>query len=71
MTQQLVVENDVEERAVDLQPAVVVDESQFPEPIHKKAHSRASGADHFCQRFLTDLWHHGLRNPFLAKMSEQ
>ena len=36
MTLRLVVENDVEERAVDLQPAVVVDESQFPEPLHKK-----------------------------------
>jgi hypothetical protein len=31
------------------QPAVVVDESQLPEPIHEKAHSRAGRADHLGQ----------------------
>jgi hypothetical protein len=41
---QLVVENDIEQRAVDLQPAVVVDETQFPEPVHEEADARPGGA---------------------------
>ena len=30
-------ENNVEKRAVDLQPAIVVNKSQFPEPVHEEA----------------------------------
>jgi len=50
----LVVENNVEQRAVDLQTAVVMNEPQFPEPVHEKAHSRTRGADHFCQGLLAN-----------------
>ena len=32
----LVVQNYVEQRAADLQPAVVVDKSQFSEPVHEE-----------------------------------
>jgi len=35
------VQNYVEQRAVDLQTAVVVNETQFPESVHEKAHSSA------------------------------
>jgi hypothetical protein len=54
-----------------LQPTVVVNESQFPEAVHDKAHSRTSASDHFGQALLADPRKHGLRSPFLAKASER
>jgi hypothetical protein len=65
------VENYVEQQTVDLQSAVVMDETQFPEPVHEKADSRASGVNHLGQRLLTDLGNHGFRNTLLAKMRQQ
>jgi hypothetical protein len=56
---------------VDLQPAIVVNESQFPEPVHEEAHPRAGCADHFGQHLLTDLGDYHLGFAFLAKTSEQ
>ena len=32
----LIVQHDVEQRTVDFEPAVVVNESQLPEPVHEK-----------------------------------
>ena len=49
--EQLVVQDDIEQRAVDLQPAVVVNEAQFSEPVHEKAHPRAD--------FLLELYDSG------------
>ena len=43
----LVVQDDIQQRTVDLQLAVVLDEAQFPESVHEKADSRTSRADHF------------------------
>ena len=41
-TTELVVENNIEQRTVDLQSAFyaagVLNETQFPEPVHEKAH---------------------------------
>ena len=56
---------------MNLQPAVVVNKSQFPEPVHEKADPRAGCAYHFRQYLLTDLGNYGLGCAFLAKMSEQ
>ena len=64
----LIVQNEVEKRAVYLQSPVVVNEAQFPEPVHEKTHSRAGCPDHFRQGFLANLGNHGLRNRLLAKM---
>ena len=50
---------------------VVVDEAQFPEPVHEETHPRAGCADHFCKRLLADLGDYNVGNAFLAKMSEQ
>jgi len=65
------VENDIQQRTVDLQSAVVMDETQLPEAVHEKAHSRAGSADHLGQGFLTDLRNHGFWHALLAEMSEQ
>jgi hypothetical protein len=35
----LIVQHDVEQRAVHLQATVVMYEAQFPEPVHEKAHA--------------------------------
>ena len=67
----LVVENNVQKRAVDLQPAVVVNEAQLPEAVHEEADPRAGGADHFRQHLLTDLGNYGLGCAFLAETGEQ
>src|SRR5579864_148755 len=67
----LVVQNYVEKRAVDLQAAVVMNETQFPEPVHEEADTRAGCAYHFRQYFLTNLGDNCLRCAFLAKMSKQ
>ena len=68
-------QNDVEQRAVDLQRAFgaagVVNEAQLPESVHEEADSRTSRPDHLGQRFLADLGNDGFGNAFLAKMSEQ
>jgi hypothetical protein len=53
-----------------LAATIVVNEAQFPEPVHKKTHPRTSGSYHFRQGLLADLRNDGLRNPFLAKTSE-
>jgi hypothetical protein len=57
------VQNYIEQRAVDLQPAVVVNKTQFPEAVHEKANSRASGANHLGQRLLADFGDHGFGHP--------
>jgi hypothetical protein len=67
----LIVENNIQKRAVDLQPAIVVDESQFPESVHEEADPRAGCADHFRQHLLTDLGNYTLGFAFLAKMCKQ
>ncbi len=56
---------------MDLKPAVVVNESQFPKPVHEEADTRAGRADHLGQRFLTDLGHNSFGNALLAEMSKQ
>src|ERR1017187_102971 len=53
----LVVKNNVEKLSVNLQiiTAVIVNEPQFPKPVHEKAHPRASCAYHLCEGLLTDI----------------
>jgi hypothetical protein len=67
------VENDVEKRTVNLQliARVIINESQFSEPVHEKTDSRPGCAYHFRERLLTHLGDYSLGLTFLAKMSQQ
>ena len=41
-----IVQNYIEQGAMNLQTTVVVNETQFPEPVHEEAHSGTSGTNH-------------------------
>ena len=51
--------------------AVIFDEAQFSEAIHKKTHSGSRCANHLRQYLLADLGNHCLRFAFLAELREQ
>src|ERR1700730_8945216 len=68
----LLVEHDVAYRPVNFQTsAVVINETELSEPIHKEVHSGSRGADHFCQGLLAYLGNYVLRSPFFAKAGQQ
>jgi hypothetical protein len=54
----LLVKDDFQKRFVDRDFSVVLDESEFPEFVHKEIHARPRGADHFRERFLRDRLQH-------------
>src|SRR6266446_2360404 len=66
-----VVEHDVEQRTVNFQPAVIVNQPKLSEPVHKKVNARSSRTDHFRQSFLAYLRNYVLRSPFLSKTRQQ
>ena len=57
----LLVEHDVEQRTVNLQPAVIVNEAQLSESIHEEVNSCPSRTDHFRQSFLAYFRNYVLR----------
>ena len=64
-------QNDAQQRAVHLEMAVVVNEAQFTKLVHELANTGPRGADHLCERLLTDLRNDRLGSAFLAKISQQ
>ena len=48
-------ENNIEERTMDCQTTVVVNETQLPESVHEEADPRPSCAHHLREGLLTDL----------------
>ena len=66
-----VVQDQVQERAVDFQTSVVFDEAELAEFVHEKAHPRSGSADHRGQAFLADLGNYRLRFPFLPEVGQQ
>src|SRR5437879_13393441 len=67
----LLVQDDAQQRAVDFDAAVVINEAQSSELVHKETHAGARGADHPCERLLAYLREDRLRPTFVAKMRQQ
>jgi len=63
-----VVEDDIEEGTVHVQPAVVVYEAQFAELIHEETDARACGPDHLGEHFLTDFRDYRFRRAFFSEV---
>ncbi len=56
---------------MNLYPAVVTDEPQFPEFVHEGTHAGSRRADHLRQRPLIETCVDGLRAALLAEIGEQ
>jgi hypothetical protein len=56
----LVMQDYIEQGPVHAQSAVVLNKPEPPKLIEKETDARTRGADHFGQRFLTDLRNGGL-----------
>ena len=69
--QPLVVQDDIEQRTVDFQAAVVIDKAHFAKPVHEQANSRAGSANDLSQRLLADLWNHRLGLAILPEIGEE
>ena len=54
-----------------MEPAITVNEAQFPEFIHEQIHSGTRCANHFRQSFLRYLGENFLRLAFLSVASKQ
>src|SRR5712692_2351281 len=67
----LFVQDNTQEGSIDVQAAVVTNETQFPEFVHEKTHPRARCANHSRQHLLGNLRKYLLRPVFLAIASEQ
>jgi len=66
-----VVENDVEQRLMNLDAAVVRNKAELAKAIHEEADPRPSGADHLRQRFLRDRRNQCFSFTRLAKLRQQ
>ena len=56
---------------MNLKPTIVVNETQFTEPVHEKADPRARGTYDLSQRLLAHLRNHQLGRAFLDKVGQQ
>ena len=66
----LVVEDHIEEGAVDMYAAVVLNEAELAEPIEKETHTRARSANHLGERCLANFRNDRVRFPFFAKVGQ-
>jgi hypothetical protein len=65
----LVVQNDIQQRAMDFDAAIVLNKAQLPKFVHKETYARARGSDHLRKRLLTDLGDHRLGGASLPKFA--
>ena len=66
-----IVQNHVEQGAVDLDRAVVLDEPKLAEAVHEEADAGSRGADHVREGFLADFRDHDFRLAFFSELREQ
>jgi hypothetical protein len=64
----IVVQDHVQQRVMDLQVSVVLDEPELAEFVHESAYARPRGADHLGQRLLAYPRYDMLRLPLLAEV---
>ena len=64
-------QNDVQQRTVHVDAAIVVDQTQLPELVHEKTDARPGGPDHLSQRLLADFRDDRLGFAFLAEIRQQ
>ena len=67
----LLMQHDGQQRTVNFQPTVIVNEAELSEAIHKEVNSSSGRTDHFRQCFLAYLRNHVLRSLFLSKAGQQ
>ena len=66
-----IVENDIQQRAVNVKLTVVLNKAHFAELVQEKPHSGARGADHFRQRLLAIFAITGSGFPCLPKLASR
>ena len=66
-----VVEDDIEQRTVHAERAIVTDEAELSKFVHKETDPRPSGPDHLGKRLLADIGNCRLRLAFFSKPCEQ
>src|SRR6202522_3384417 len=67
----LIVQYDVQQRAMHLQLAVVLDEAKLAKLVHKVVHPGTRRADHLCQRFLADFCNYAIGLALLPEVRQQ
>lgn len=66
----LVVQNHIDQRAVHMEPSVVVYEPQFSELVHEETDPGPGRADFLGEYFLADLGKNGYRFPCLTVLGQ-
>lgn len=67
----LVMQDYVQQGAINLKSAVVVNEAQLAEAVHEEINARSRGAKHLRQSPLIDFGNYRLGFSLLAELSEQ
>src|SRR6202051_422034 len=70
-SRRLLMQDNTQEGSVDVEPAIVLNESQFLEFIHEKIDSGARCPNHLRQHLLRYFGNHFVRLVLLAILSEQ
>jgi hypothetical protein len=65
------VQDNIQERSIDLKSAVVLDESELSEFVHEEVDPWARCADHLRQRFLRHCGEHSVGLVFLTVTGKQ